>query len=229
MKTIESYRREAKEILMALGKVRRTDNIYDDNEGVEQACEYQGYGLSIGSYHLPGYVDDDITKRYISDINIYYEKERVLDSYGNEIKRGIWEEIFNELYDKLPVLISQKEDEERKAKQSEELFKSTIKPLIDRRIYNITDSIKIVSQKRQSSRINNCGTYLDDYYYNVEVDGRTVFGAIQYDSGEFEYYYYKEGPWEAELKQALYRDNEKKAREYEERGYSYLKKLRDLK
>ena len=205
---IDKYKDMAKEILFKLGSTYRTDSLLDENAPVTSACSYEGYGLKIVAYDLPGYVYVDMEtgklqefiKEYIDNISIRYKDERVFNSNMGIYKKGIWEDIFKELYNKLDVLTAKKEQDYRIREHCSKLLEDVIVPLHYRGVGKVNDSLRVRYYSEESCRVNNCGSFETDYHYKVIKDGKEVFHAIETSWNKFSLYLYTPGSWEEELK-----------------------------
>lgn len=233
---IDEYKEMAKEILFELGKVYRTDDVNNDNEGVTQSCSYSGYGLKIEAYDLPGYVFEDghnglqdFIKKYMDKIIIKYKDKYVLDTNNDNYTGGIWEDIFKELYSSLSVLKYQKDDNYQNKLHCKELLKNTIKPLTYKGIRKINESLIIDVYNEDSYRINNCGSFETDHHYSITKDGKEVFHVIDNYPYDIIVYNYKPGYWEQELKNYLIKCKEEEKQKDIDDGLEYIKQLRRLR
>ncbi len=185
MRSIDIVTR-SKEILYDLGCVYRTDDMWDYYGDVIQTCSYSGYGLKIVAYDLPAIVFEDKTtgklipgiKKYMNKISIYYKDTIMFDSGRNIYKSGIWEEILDELYIKLPVLRQKIDDWHQKELHCNEFMEKCFLPLYRRGIRTIIGKIKIGYKTVTTAEINNCGSYIDEHYYYVEVNNKQVLYVV---------------------------------------------------
>lgn len=216
------------EILLGVCTPYRSDNIYDQNQGIEYTWSFGGYGLNI--------ISKDIDERYgkLSNLKIYYEDKLVYDKKKSVYIPGVWEEVLNELYKKLPVLVKKKEDREKRQQHCQEIVDKLIIPITyetRQEIQPYLKSLEVIEYTKMSSRINNCGSFVDDYYFEVKEKGETVFKAVseRMFGSDCDILVYEPGFWEYEL-DYLYKKYQKiKEREKEEKGKEYIKQIRDIK
>lgn len=233
---IDEYKNIAKEILLKLGYTYRTDNLLDDNEAVTETCEYRGYGLDIKACGLPGYVYEDengglrsFIGNYIDEIIISYNDKKVFDSSSGIYKKGIWEDILKELYNKLYVLVAKKNENLKMQKHCLEIMDSIVLPLYYKKVSKVNDTININYYSKQSSRVNNCGSYETDNHYEVVQNGKTVFHVVETSYKSYSIYSYTPGDWEKELKDYLIELELKRQEKDNNDGLEYIRQLRNLK
>lgn len=224
------YKYWAKKILKSIGNVYRTDDPYNDRSPIEQACEYNGFGLKIISSGLPEYVDPDKTKEYIKNIEIYYLGRLVYDSTSEELcVEGKWEEILKELYNKHEVIKEQMEERKRNYYHAKKIYEDIIKPLLYHGARRINDYIEIKSQCVKTYKTNNCGTFIDNISLYVICNGQKVFSASRdEDCSEYSGFYYEDGYWIYEMQDYLEELKRQEKREEDKKGEEYLKKLRKI-
>ena len=234
---IDKYINMSKDILFGLGHTYRTDDINNYNESVTEACSYEGYGLKITAYNLPGYVyNDDKTgglqsfiKKYMNNIRINYNDKEVFDSKNETYIKGIWEKVFLELYNKLDILVDKKKQNFNNEKHCIELMEEVILPLHYEGVSLINDSLKLTLYEENSYRVNNCGAFEYDKHYKVIKDGIDVLHVVEINWHNFIVYSYTPGSWEYELKKYLVELENKRVLKDEEDGLQYIKQLRKLK
>lgn len=175
---------------------------------------------------LPGYTE---AKEYINKIYIYYNGQMVFCSENDYYNHGVWEEILEELYKKIPVLLRKQEQWRQTQEHCQELLDSTIQPLLHKGVRNIIGSLKIEKYSENSSRINNCGSYETDHHYKVLKKGETVFHAVEEGFNKYYVNKYIPGDWENELKDFLDYCKYKERKEAEQKGLDYIKQLKKLK
>lgn len=203
----------ATEILKVLGKtLSRYDNYEDPG-----TIEYKGYGLNI------------ILSLRNNNLMIFYAKKLVFSDDRNIYEDGIWETIFTELYDKLPVLKRQEKEVQERTERCKKLMNEVIKPLIYTHVTVPNDSLKIREYKIKSTRVNNNGSYEYDQHYSIIKNSEEVLHVVEESYGQYVVYTYIPGNWESELVECL----EENRRGEEERdikeGIAYVKQLRKLK
>ncbi|MEE3343784.1 MAG: hypothetical protein VZS44_06820 [Bacilli bacterium] len=228
---IVRYTEMVKEILFGLGTVDWQNSSYYDSF---QKCVYNGYGLSIASYYLPNYkfeneyngcLTDDI-KDYMNSISISYKDRLVFDTEMNIYNKGIWEQILIELYDKLPILKLQKDNRFKVNLHGRELVDDVINPLLYRGVNKI-DDLEIHNYGKKTDRINNCGSYEDDYHYSVIKNGKEVFHIIYNDKRDYSVYKYIPGEWENRLRNYLVDYDIWKKQKDEEDGLEFIRQLKN--
>ena len=233
----DEYKDMAIEILFKLGYTYRTDSLLDDNAPVTSACAYNGYGLNIVAYDLPGYVYEDsetgklqeFIKKYMNNIKIEYKGKKVFDSSKEIYKEGIWEDVFKELYDKLDVLTAKKEADYRRREHCSKLIKDVIMPLHYKGVGMINDSLRLHYYSEESCRVNNCGSFETDYHYTVLKDGKEVFHAVETSWAHFSMYSYIPGDWENELKNHLVKIKVAEQEKDYNDGLEYINQLKKIK
>lgn len=230
------YKEMAKEIAFNLGTVYRSDDINDYNAPVTQDCSYDGYGLRIVAYDLPGYVFEndhgglsDFIKDYMDKIRIRYKGKEVFDSADDTCINGIWEDVLTELYGKLDVLVRQKENRYQTREHCNELMKKVVMPLYYQNVRKINDSLKIGYYTEESTRVNNCGSYETDYHYYVSKDNEKVLHVVESGVSNYSVYSYKPGYWEHELKDYLAELEVRKLEKAHSDGLNYIEQLRRLR
>ncbi len=233
--SMEKYSNMSKEILFNLGKTYITDS--DCDYHVSQTCSYEGYGLYIYAYDLPGYVYEDkntgglhnFIKTDMKKLHISYKGKIVLDTAKNVYIGGIWEDIFNELYNKLYVLKAKKDDSFRKQKHCIDLMKNVIMPLYYERIRKINNSLKVGYYETESSKMNNCGSFGTDYNYTVTKNDEQVFHVVETGVNDFSIHKYVQGSWENELKEFLEEYKIRKEQKDYDDGLKYIRQLKKIK
>ena len=226
----------AREILYDFGHVYRTDNILDDNADITQACSYEGYGLKLEAYDLPAQVFEDHAtgklipriKKYMNKFYIYYKGTLMFDSERNVYKGGIWEEILDELYVKLPVLLQREADWRQKELHYNEFMRNCFLPLYERRIRKMIGRIKIGCKSESTGEINNCGAYIYADYYYVEMDNRQVLCMKKSGIRNYALLKYEEGEWERIMEDYLVVVKRREEQKDLDDGREFLRQLRKL-
>lgn len=228
MENNKLYEKMCREILLGVCIPYRSDSLLDYNQGVEYTWKYEKYGLCIMAKDINEYRDE------LSDLSIYYEHILVYDKEKGIYITGIWEEILKELHKKLSVLIEKKEESAKRKKNCQKLLDEVILPITfekEQEINTYFNSIEVKSYTKNSYRINNCGSYVDDYYFEVKEDGETVFKAVSESmfGSDCDILIYNPGFWELRLEYGLMGYKRKKDKEREEKGKEYIKQIRDIK
>ena len=234
---IDKYKKMAKKILRGLGHTYRSDDLLDHNASVTEECLYSGYGLDIFAYDLPGYdyVDEvngglsNLIDKYMDKIRICFKDKKVFDSDSEFYQKGIWEEVFKELYNKSDILIAEKKEKYKTGMHCIKIIDNIILPLCYKNIRKVNDTINIKYYTEQSSRVNNCGSFENDYHYKVVKDGKTVFHAVEVSWDRYSIISYTPGTWESELKNYLVElEKQDQQKEYND-GLEYIKQLKKIK
>lgn len=227
MENNKLYEKISKEILLGICTPYRSDNPYDD-QGIEYTWKYNNYGLCIISKNI------DETEGKLRNLIIYYEKKEVYNKEKDIYIPGIWEEILKELDNKLPILIQKEKDRKKRQEHCQELLDKLILPITREKTKEMQPYLKpyeVKTYTELTSRTNNCGGYMDDYYFEVKKSGETMFKAVSESmfGSDCKVWVYKPGIWEFEL-EVLYRgyQKEKEIRK-EEKGKEYLKQIRNIK
>ena len=165
----------------------------------------------------------------MNKISIYYKDTIMFDSGRNIYKSGIWEEILDELYIKFPVLRQQRDDWHQKELHCNEFMEKCFLPLYRRGIRTIIGKIKIGYKTVTTAEINNCGSYIDEHYYYVEVNNQVLYvkeeRKLNYD---YVLYKYEEGDWEKIMEDYLVVVKRLEAQKDREDGEKYISQLRKL-
>ena len=145
----------------------------------------------------------------------------VYNSKNNIFVDGMWREILEEFYSKLPIIVEKTKKKERLIKMGESFYKDVLK-----KIYyscSINDHIDIVKDSIE----HNYNEYLSDRY-RIYCNGETVFICEYNLLDGISILRYNPGNWEREITEYLRnQETEKKNKEYIE-DLSELRKLRSL-
>ena len=217
----------SKEILANLGTIVRGDDELDYNAPVRYDCSYEGYGLRMKSYGIPSDSIKDISESDIKNIVIIFNNRIVYDSKNKIYLPGIWEEVLDELYEKIPILVRQKEEKEQQILHCEKLFKKVVKPLFDSGKREINDRLKLKKYDEEDIYAGYNGkTY---HHYEVIKDNIVVFHVLEPDCFKYKYEKYLPGNWEKELKLHLYKTEIEKKEKEEMRARENIKQLKKLR
>ena len=104
-------------------------------------------------------------KQYMIKIYITFKDSIVFDSGRGIYMGGIWEDVFNGIYNELPKLIQRRDEQNRIKLHCNDFMEKCFLPLYDRHIKQINGSIRIYGQERETGTINNCGSYEFDSFW----------------------------------------------------------------
>lgn len=220
-------KRMSKEILASLGTVERGDDELDYNAPVRFDCSYEGYGLKIKSYGIPSESVKEISESDLKNIVIIFNNQIVYDSKNKKYLPGIWEEVLDELYEKLPILTRKKEEQEQLTLHCDKLFKKVVKPLFDSGKRKINDRLQLRKYDEEDAYVGYNGkTY---HHYEVIKDNTVVFHVFEPDSSKYKYNKYLPGNWEKELRLHLHKAEIEKEEKEELKARENIKRLRKLR
>ena len=226
-----------KEILFTLGTVYRTDDMNDYNARVTQSCSYEGYGLYLEAYDLPGYVFNNeqtgelvsTIKKYMNDIIVRYNGKKCFDTSTNFSSDGIWESILIELYNRCHTIKQNEIAAKARRERCIYLTKEIIIPLYNNKTRRITDSIIVESYRDKIPSTNKFGAR----HYYVVYNKEEVINVEHNDEYGFIIHKYIPGIWEEALE--VYKKNydkilkEKEIKKDNNDGLEYIKQLRRIK
>lgn len=185
---------------------------------------YDGYGLKI--------VKPDISHGENTDVYVNFNGQRVFDR--NTYIPGRWEEVFDELYKSIGVILEDRRYEADLLKKKQQILGYLCQiPVKDGRI-NISDEIEIESYDSISG-------YYDEHYngtsYSVYVNGEEVYSAFRGNGlKDDKFYDYKPGTWEGDIKrfaqvsqQMAESNRQQQIDNYASENIKKLRKLRDKK
>ena len=218
----QKYMQMASEIIDKLGYKKGTFNAFlSFSGGYDYDYVYEGFGLELVKPERPS--------EYNPPIYINFNKERVLDK--DTYVPGLWEEVLNELYNKINVILQQREDEKQLLRKQE----SILRTLMDINNVVCTGDIVIDDSLRIDSYDNISG-YYDEHYngtnFTVYLDNKEVFRAYYASMGDNKFYHYEPGLWETKLDLYLNKVLLRKEMEKEQQNNNFAResimKLRNL-
>ena len=192
MKKSEEIRKKSVEILIGIGEAGRDFNYVSNNED-QNTCVYNGYGLEIIGLDIPWHISTTQIKDNLYDVAIRFDKKFVFNSKTGELSGGRWEEIFDLLYEKLPVLAEEKREKERLKEEAKRLYESTLCDLTS--VY-ITNYLEVIKKKEYIGA--------DEYeteFCIVKNRGEEVFKSSKKEFKDREYIKYTPGDWVDTLKE----------------------------
>lgn len=99
-----------KKILSELGQCYHIDGSESDNYELSYHCDYNGYGLEIISYFETNYLhNDNQIKNNLQNISIFFCGKKYLSVRDNYYLHGDWEDVLQELYNKVYILKNEQE------------------------------------------------------------------------------------------------------------------------